>query len=228
MKFAIIGLGKFGASLAENLTGLGYEVLAIDNDTAKTDAVKDRVGAVVCMDSTDMASMRSLSLEKFDSVFVTFSKDFGVSVQTVAILKVLGVTKIVAREISAVHGTVLTSIGVDRIISPEDDYAFHYAMQLKTREALEDRYAVDDRHDIFVLSVPDSMVGEKVQRAGFETTFKVDLVCVRRAVKRRNILGRVNIVYEVLPWGTEPIQLQARDQLVVFGRKENLKAFGTL
>lgn len=228
MKFAIIGLGNLGASMAENLAYLGHEVLAIDTDMAKLETVKDRVTSVVCMDSTDMETLKTLSLEKFDGVLVTFSKDFGTSVQTVALLKSLGVSRIVVRAISAIHATVLRSIGVERIITPEEDFAMHYTLQLMTRGLFEDRYAIDAKHAVSTLTVPESMVGEKVQRAGFEETFKLDLICVRRPVKRRNLLGRMNIVYEVLPWGQDPIELQAKDQLVVFGPTENLKAFGTL
>lgn len=228
MKFAIIGLGNLGASLAENLAYLGHEVLGIDTDMAKMDAVKDRVTSVVCMDSTDTEALQTLSLEKFDGVFVTFSKDFGTSVQTVALLKSLGVSRIVVRAISAIHATVLRSIGVERIITPEEDFALHYALQLMTRDLFEDRYAVDARYAVLTLKVPESMVGEKVQRAGFGDAFKLDLLCVRRPVKRRNLLGRVNVVYEVLPWEQDAIELQAHDQLVVFGLTENLKAFGTL
>lgn len=228
MKFAIIGLGNLGASLAENLAYLGHEVLGIDTDMAKMDAVKDRVTSVVCMDSTDIEALQTLSLEKFDGVFVTFSKDFGTSVQTVALLKSLGVSRIVVRAISAIHATVLRSIGVERIITPEEDFALHYALQLMTRDLFEDRYAVDARYAVLTLKVPESMVGEKVQRAGFGDAFKLDLLCVRRPVKRRNLLGRVNVVYEVLPWEQDAIELQAHDQLVVFGLTENLKAFGTL
>lgn len=228
MKFAIIGLGNLGASLAENLAYLGHEVLGIDTDMAKMDAVKDRVTSVVCMDSTDTEALQTLSLEKFDGVFVTFSKDFGTSVQTVALLKSLGVSRIVVRAISAIHATVLRSIGVERIITPEEDFALHYALQLMTRDLFEDRYAVDARYAVLTLKVPESMVGEKVQRAGFGEAFKLDLLCVRRPVKRRNLLGRMNVVYEVLPWEQDAIELQAHDQLVVFGLTENLKAFGTL
>ena len=228
MKFAIIGLGNLGASLAENLAYLGHEVLAIDADMARMDAVKDRVTSVVCMDTTDTEALQTLSLEKFDGVFVTFSKDFGTSVQTVALLKSLGVTRIVVRAISPIHATVLRSIGVERIITPEEDFSRQYALQLMTRDLFEDRYAIDARYAVSTLTVPESMVGEKIQRAGFEAAFKMDLLCVRRPVKRRNLLGRMNVVYEVLPWGQDSIELQAHDQLVVFGSDENLKAFGTL
>ncbi|MDE5703529.1 MAG: NAD-binding protein, partial [Bacteroidales bacterium] len=186
------------------------------------------VTSVVCMDSTDTEALQTLSLEKFDGVFVTFSKDFGTSVQTVALLKSLGVSRIVVRAISAIHATVLRSIGVERIITPEEDFALHYALQLMTRDLFEDRYAVDARYAVLTLKVPESMVGEKVQRVGFGEAFKLDLLCVRRPVKRRNLLGRVNVVYEVLPWEQDAIELQAHDQLVVFGLTENLKAFGTL
>ncbi|MDE6440926.1 MAG: TrkA family potassium uptake protein, partial [Bacteroidales bacterium] len=148
MKFAIIGLGNLGASLAENLAYLGHEVLAIDADMARMDAVKDRVTSVVCMDTTDTEALQTLSLEKFDGVFVTFSKDFGTSVQTVALLKSLGVTRIVVRAISPIHATVLRSIGVERIITPEEDFSRQYALQLMTRDLFEDRYAIDARYAV--------------------------------------------------------------------------------
>lgn len=228
MKFAIIGLGNLGKALAANLTYIGHEVVGIDNDMQKLDSMKQQIASVIAVDCTDPDALQSLSLDKYDGVFVTFSKAFGVSVQTVALLKSLGVSKLIVRSMSEIHETVLKSIGVEQIITPEKDFAVAYALKILTHGMFQEKYDIGEKHSVITMNVPKSMVGEKIGKAGFESTFKLNLLCVRRPTRTKNILGIQVVEYQVVVFTDDNVVLQETDQLVLFGFTDHLKTFRSL
>ena len=98
MKHLVIGLGSLGSAIARDLSRLGNEVIGIDKDTRKVNLVKNDIAGAITMDSTDKDALTSLPLGEMDSIIVTFGKDFGISVQTVALLKNLDVNNLTPLE----------------------------------------------------------------------------------------------------------------------------------
>lgn len=129
MKYLVIGLGNLGRAIAESLTRIGNEVIGVDINPHKTEAVKHTISGAISLDTTDKDALNTLPLNEMDAIFVTFGKDFGTSIQTVALLKNLDVNKLIVRGISPIHEAVIRSIGVAEIITPEDDFAGMYASQ---------------------------------------------------------------------------------------------------
>ena len=123
MKYLVIGLGNLGRAIAESLTRIGNEVIGVDINPHKTEAVKHTISGAISLDTTDKDALNTLPLNEMDAIFVTFGKDFGTSIQTVALLKNLDVNKLIVRGISPIHEAVIRSIGVAEIITPEDDFA---------------------------------------------------------------------------------------------------------
>ena len=116
MKFLVIGLGNLGRAIAENLTRIGDEVIGVDLNLHKVEAVKQTISGSVSLDTTDRDALNTLPLSEMDAIFVTYGKNFGTSVQTVALLKSLDAGKLIVRSISPIHETVIRSIGVAEII----------------------------------------------------------------------------------------------------------------
>lgn len=148
MKYLVIGLGNLGRAIAENLTRIGNEVIGIDVNPHKIEAVKQTISGTICLDSTDKDALDTLPLSEMDAIFVTFGKDFGISIQTVALLKNLDVNKLIVRGISPIHEAVIRSIGVAEIITPEDDFAAIYASQALLGELFKQWYKVTDTHHL--------------------------------------------------------------------------------
>lgn len=121
MKYLVIGLGNLGRAIAESLTRIGNEVIGVDINPHKIEAVKHTISGAISLDTTDKDALNTLPLNEMDAIFVTFGKDFGTSIQTVALLKNLDVNKLIVRGISPIHEAVIRSIGVAEIITPEDD-----------------------------------------------------------------------------------------------------------
>src|SRR5512133_101496 len=119
MNIVIIGLGNFGASMAKILTTLGHDVLGVDNDLARVEYFKDVIANTICLDATDSHALRLLPLKEADVIVVCIGDDFGISVKIAALLKKLGVARVICRESSSIHLTVLNAIGIKETINPE-------------------------------------------------------------------------------------------------------------
>jgi trk system potassium uptake protein TrkA len=115
MKYIIIGLGNFGASLAQKLTEQGNEVIGIDTRMSKVDAYKEKISHTICMDSTDEYTVSGLPLKDTDIVLVAIGEDQGANIITTAIFKNFEVKRLISRAINPLHEKVLQAIGVDEI-----------------------------------------------------------------------------------------------------------------
>ena len=120
-QFLVLGLGRFGRSVAIKLTELGHEVLAVDNDEAKVNDIADQVTQAMQADCTDEDTMRSLDPGGFDAAVVAIGTNVRDSVLVSLLCKEAGVPLVIAKAMDELHGKLLTKIGVDRVIYPERD-----------------------------------------------------------------------------------------------------------
>lgn len=222
MKFLVIGLGNLGRAIAENLTRIGEEVIGVDLNLHKLDAVKHTISGSVSLDSTERDALNTLPLNEMDAVFVTYGKDFGTSVQTVALLKSLDAGKLIVRSISPIHETVIRSIGVSEIIRPEQDYAATYASQSLLGDLYQRWYRVTETHHLYKINTPAALVGQTLETINFPENFGIRLVGVERAKETRNLIGLKQTQYYVIDPLTDDLVLEANDQLILFGKMEVL------
>lgn len=222
MKFLVIGLGNLGRAIAENLTRIGEEVIGVDLNLHKLDAVKHTISGSVSLDSTDRDALNTLPLNEMDAVFVTYGKDFGTSVQTVALLKSLDAGKLIVRSISPIHETVIRSIGVSEIIRPEQDYAATYASQSLLGDLYQRWYRVTETHHLYKINTPAALVEQTLETINFPENFGIRLVGVERAKETRNLIGLKQTQYYVIDPLTDDLVLEANDQLILFGKMEVL------
>lgn len=153
MKFLVIGLGNLGRAIAENLTRIGDEVIGVDLNLHKVEAVKQTISGSVSLDTTDGCT-KYTAVERNGCIFVTYGKNFGTSVQTVALLKSLDASRLIVRSISPIHETVIRSIGVSEIIRPEQDYAATYASQSLLGDLFQRWYQVTETHHLYKIKTP--------------------------------------------------------------------------
>ncbi|HBM79335.1 MAG TPA: potassium transporter Trk, partial [Clostridiaceae bacterium] len=110
-QIVVIGLGRFGASVAKNLYDLGYEVLAIDSREDAIQEIADNVTHAVQADSTDEKSLKELGLGNFDVAIIGIGSDVQSNIMTTIIVKELGVKYVIAKADSDLHAKVLRKIG---------------------------------------------------------------------------------------------------------------------
>src|SRR5687767_13975391 len=119
MQFAVLGLGRFGVEVAQELTRLGHEVLAVDRNERTVREVADAVTHPVQADITDREALRELGIGGFDAVIVAVASNLEGSILATVTLKQLEVRRIVARAQTEIHGAILEKVGADRVVYPE-------------------------------------------------------------------------------------------------------------
>jgi len=134
---AVIGLGKFGVSLAVTLYKAGYGVLAIDKVTDLVESMAPNVTHAVRINATNESALKKLGIGGFDVAAVTVGSSIQDSVMITILLKKLGVHYIVARADNELHGSILESIGADKVIFPERDTATRTGPVLTMRDVTD-------------------------------------------------------------------------------------------
>jgi trk system potassium uptake protein len=177
----VIGLGRFGGQVAESLTGLGHEVLGIDENGEIVQKLSDTLTHVVQADSTDEEALRQLGVAEFSRAVVGIGTDIEASVLTVLALTELGVDEIWAKAISAKHGRILERVGARRVVYPEADMGERVA-HLVTGTLL-DFVELDDGYAIAKVCPPDEMIGSTLTQLGLRTKHGITVVAVKRAGK---------------------------------------------
>ncbi|SCW30681.1 trk system potassium uptake protein TrkA [Paenibacillus tianmuensis] len=210
-QYAVIGLGRFGSSLAKELIKLGYEVLGIDKDEEAVEEMSDELTHVVVADATDEDVIRSLGIRNFDCVVVSIGDDIQASILTAILLKDSGVGMVVAKALSELHGKVLQKIGVDRIIYPERDMGIRVAHQLVSPNLL-DYIELSDDYTIVELSVPRSLNGRSLKELDPRARYGCSVVAIN---KKSGVI--------IAP--TAEDMVEERDVMVVIGTNEQIETF---
>lgn len=228
MKYIVIGLGNLGRAIACDLTRIGHEVIGIDQDMRQVDLIKQEVAGAIALDSTDRIALASLPLSETDGIFVTFGKDFGISVQTTALLKSLEAPHLIVRAISPIHETVIRAIGVDEIITPEKDFSHFYTAQTALGEHFQQWYKVTETEHLYKVKTPALLVGQNLGHIDFEEHFNLRLVAIERPTQRKNLLGLTQVVQQVIHSLPPELTIEEDDTLLLFGRIEAIERLGKL
>ena len=228
MKYIVIGLGSLGREIANNQTKIGNEVIGVDINMHRVENIKNNIAGAICLDSTDEDSLKLLPIKEVDAIFVTYGKNFGISVQTVALLKSFGAGRLIVRSISPIHETVIRSIGVAEIMTPEKDFSAMYVAQTILGDRCLQWDRITDTHHLFKIKAPGVLVSQSIETIDMEENFDVRLVAIERLTEVKNMLGMVQKQYMVIQRLTNDLIIEQEDILVIFGRIEGLKKLASL
>ncbi|NLF64316.1 MAG: TrkA family potassium uptake protein [Chloroflexi bacterium] len=213
-EFAVIGLGRFGTSLALALLESGYSVLGIDQDAELAQRLVDDLTQIVILDATDEDALREVDIASFDTVIVAIGADFESNLLTTVSLKHLGVRYVISKAVTNRQAEILLRVGADEVIQPEQEAGRRLAQQL-TVPAVLARLHLGPQHDIVELMTPSSIAGKSLQELDLRRRMGVTVLLI----KRDNDLI-------VSPRADTP--LLESDLLVAVGSNEALEAFGKL
>ena len=220
MKYLVIGLGNLGRAIAKDLTRVGNEVIGVDMDLHRVDMLKNDIAGAIALDSTDKEALSTLPLSEMDAIIVTFGKDFGTSVQTVALL--------IVRAISSIHETVIRAIGVSEIITPEEDFSTMYTSQASLGGLFRHWYKVTDTEHLYKIKTPATLVGQTIKNIDFEENFGIHLVAIERPYEKKNLIGLTQTEYKVISRISEELVIEADDLLILFGKMELLNKIANI
>lgn len=224
MKYIIIGLGNFGASIAQKLTEQGNEVIGIDTSMIKVDAYKEKISHTICMDATDEFTVSGLPLKETDIVLVAIGEDQGANIMTTAIFKNFEVKRLISRAINPLHEKVLQAIGVDEIVHPEEETAERWAKKLCLSNVV-DSFELNDDYSIIEAKVPDDYVGKTVRKVGFRRVFNLLVLTIIKKVEVKSIWGKTKTEAQIQGVSSADNILEPNDILVLYGSNKDLKIF---
>jgi trk system potassium uptake protein TrkA len=222
MKYIIFGLGNFGSALGKKLTEQGNEVIGVDNDMSKVDALKESISHTVCLDSTDQFTVSGLPLKDTDVVIVAIGEDQGANIMTTAVLKNLNVKRLISRAITPLHETVLEAMGIEEIVHPEEETAERWAKKLCLRGVV-DSFELSGQYSIVEVSVPAKYVGKTLQEVGIRRAHNLVVLTTIKRKEERNIIGINRGVNHVQGVASPKTILEADDLMVIYGDNKDIK-----
>ena len=224
MKYIIVGLGSFGASLGEKLTALGHEVIGIDCSMTKVDLYKERLSHTIRIDATDEPTVSGLPLRDTDVTVIAIGEDQGANIMATALFKNLRAKRLISRAINSLHEKVLQAIGVDEIVHPEEETAERWAKKLCMTDVV-DSFDLSGDFSIIEVKVPEEMVGKRIEEIGFRKNYNLLVLTtiVRREVEAA--VGKSRKENEVHGVAGPDNVLQRDHILVLFGSKRDLRQF---
>lgn len=207
-QYAVIGMGRFGSSVAATLTGMGFEVLAIDSSEQRIQESVNKVTHAVSADSTDEEALRSLGIRNIDVVVVAIGEDIQSSILTTLILKDLGVGTIIVKAQNELHGKVLTKIGADKVVYPERDMGQRVAHFLISPNIL-DYIEISDDYSIIEIKASDALIGKSLKQLDVRAKFKCNVMAIKTGTSMN-----------IAPYADDLIK--PGDVLVIVGKNKDL------
>lgn len=178
-QFAVIGLGRFGSSVAKTLYSLGNEVLAIDSEEDVVQEIADSVTHAVQLDATDENALRSLGIRNFDIAVVAIGSDIQSSIMVTLLVKEMGVKYLIAKANNDLHAKVLHKIGADRVVLPEKDMGVRVAHNLMTTNIL-DYIELSPDYSIAEMEVPEEWSGKTLRELDLRVRHGVNVMAIKR------------------------------------------------
>jgi trk/ktr system potassium uptake protein len=209
----VIGLGRFGRSLATTLTRLGNEVLGVDISLKVVQACAVDLTHVVQADATDIEALRQLGASDFGRAAVTIGTDIQASILATYALLDLGVPRIWAKAVTAEHGAILERVGAQRVVFPEIEMGERVAHTMVGRTI--DYVELDDDFVLIETTAPRELSGQSLKDAGLRKRYGVTVVAVKPPGGE-------------FTYATPETVMEPGDLMVVAGAREKAEAFASL
>lgn len=224
MKYVIIGLGNYGTALSQEFMEAGHEVVGVDKDPVKVDNMKENLAAAFAMDATDPMALQNLPFHTVDATFVCIGEDFGSSVRVAALLLQMKVPHIWARGNDQVHCSILESMGIEHILSPEAQAARIMSEELEFGHNLRSFMVAEDLF-VFKMDVPRALFGYTVSKLRLQEDFGLKVLALVRGKKTINAIG-VDVLEDAALNALElDAEVQEGDRMVLMGSYKAFRKF---
>ena len=177
--FVVIGINRLGASVATHLYAMGKEVLVIDKTQSRITGLNNKVSTAVTIDATSYEVLHSLGVQNFDCAIICINDDLQGSLLSAQNCKDLGVKYVIATAQSEQHARILTALGVDLIIYPEEFVGSKLASML-SKPGVHELVELTDDFKIFEMKLPESWAGKKIEDVNIRKKYKLSIVFIKR------------------------------------------------
>ncbi len=219
MKCVVIGLGRFGSALARELEKGGAEVVAINIEKDAVDEIRDSVTVAVALDATDEEALRAQGVEGADIGVVATGEDFEATVVVTALLKQLGVKRVLARAANPIRARILRLAGADDIFSPEDEAARYIASEVLSPN-LREYVRVSLSQSVMEVKAPSGAIGRSLADIDLSKRYGAHVLGVKRYMASADPRREDEEALNDIPGGG--YVLKDGDVLVLLGRDSAL------
>lgn len=190
----LIGLGNFGKMVAQQITEMGHQVMAVDKDEKRVNEAMPYVTDALIGDSTNVSFLKSLGINDYDACIVAIGDDFQSSLETTSQLKELGGQMVVSMAKRDVQAKFLLRNGADEVVNPEKQIARWTAIRY-TSDHILDYIKLDEEHAIFEVTVPKNWIGKSIGQLDIRKKYGVNVMAVKIEGKM-NLSVRPETVFE--------------------------------
>jgi len=222
-KFAVIGVGRYGATIARRLAEKGAQVFAFDPDEEKIESIKDDVAFAVTLDATDIRALRSQNIDDMDAAVVAIGENFEATILTCVHLLDLGVKRVIARASGEHQRLILQKVGVLEILTPEDEVAFVVREKLINPSIVSFLQLPDD-YEIAEIIAPKGTVGRTIDTISFRNKYELTLITIKREYNIQRNSEEITEQHVVGVPKSDTVIME-RDTLVVFGTSKSVQRF---
>jgi trk system potassium uptake protein TrkA len=209
--FVILGLGRFGQSVAKTLYELGHEVLAIDENEALIQSISNHITYALVGNVTDESVLKSVGIKNFDAAVVSTGKNLESSILVTQMLKEMGIKYILVKAQNELHARVLTKLGADRVVFPEQDMGVRAAHNLVSTNII-DYIELSPDYTIIEINPPKRWEGKTLKELNVRAKHGVNIIAIKNGMK-----------INVSP--TADYIVNNNDILVVIGAKSDIDKF---
>lgn len=218
-KYAVIGLGQFGTAIAKTLSSRNAEVIAIDKNIDKVENIKDAVSYTVSIDATNKEALMGQNIQDMDCVIIAIGENFHSAILCANILVELGVKRIIGRAMGENERLILEKLGINEIISPEDELGFRITESILNPNIIFS-ISLPDNYLIVELKAPKKICEEKLGDIKLREDFGLNLITILRASNKET-----GVDHHISGVPSSDTIINSNDILVLFGESKNLTKF---
>ncbi len=222
MRFCIIGLGTFGTHLSRQLSREGHEIVAVDNNPAHINQLKDEIEFLIQADCTDINAFHEIPIDACDAVILAIGENFEASLSIASNVQQLGAKKIISRIINPLHGRLLKLLKIDDLLIPEAMAAAWLARSLKSPDLLN-TLDLGSGYEIAQIVTPPRMVGLTLQVVSLRDQYELNLITIGKSRGTSTTASSQTTIQKVLGIPKPDRNFEADDILVLFGKGQNVR-----
>ena len=206
--YAVFGLGRYGIAVARELVNNGMEVIAVDIDEKIVNAAADELPICKCADITDPDVIQQLGISNADVVIISMANNLESSVMAVTLCKEIGVKTVIAKSANEMHQKILTRVGADKVVFPENESGIRLAKNLLS-SGFVDMVSLAKNVSIIELDVKAEWVGKNLIELNLRKKYSINVVAIRKGQ---------SVSVDIDPHAP----LQVEDKLIVIANTEKL------
>jgi len=223
-QIAVIGLGKFGSAVARQLAQLGVQVLAIDERKELVEEIKDSVSYAATLNATDEDALKAVGIQSVDVAVVCIGEDVEANLLTTILLKRIGVRRIWSRATGRLQQEILKSLGIDNVISIEDEMGSIVGRSLVSPNVTK-FIPMSEGSSLAEVQLPAAFVGRTLRKIDARSGYHINIVAVKRKVPKITKYGERTFEMQTESVPAPDAELNDGDVLVVIGRDDDIERF---